>query len=142
MMRPIAILLLTVAPALAWDARSGNVCELVHDGGNASLRVTFDPADLKYSIAITPERPWPNGPIFAMHFEGPRANTILTDRHVVSSDGATVTVTDNGFGNVLDGLEFNQTATALLGDRAVTLPLDGAGPAVRAFRACASGQRA
>ena len=41
---------------------------------------------------------------------------------------------------MLNGLEFNDTATALLGDRAVAFALDGAGPAVRAFRACTAGQ--
>lgn len=44
-------------------------------------------------------------------------------------------MTDRGFGNVLDGLEFNETATALLGDQAVVLSLEGAAPAVQSFRA-------
>lgn len=139
MLRALAVLLLTAAPALAWEARSGRVCELVHDGENASVRVTFDPAIPEYSIAITPERPWSHNPIFAMRFDGPRGNTISTDRHVISGGGATLTVTDSGFGNVLNGLEFNHTATALLSDRAVAVPLNGAGPAVRDFRACTSG---
>jgi hypothetical protein len=50
-----------------------------------------------------------------------------------------VTVKDSGFGNVLDGLEFNNTATAILGNEAVTFGLENAGPAVRAFRACTAG---
>ena len=81
-------------------------------------------------------------PIFAIRFDGPRGLTISTDRHVILDDGATLTVTDRGFGNVLNGLEFNDTATALLGDRAVAFALDGAGPAVRAFRACTAGTNA
>jgi hypothetical protein len=74
-----------------------------------------------------------------MRFDGPRGNTITTDQHVISGGGATVTVTDRGFGNVLNGLEYNRIATALLGDRAVAVSLDGAAPAVREFRACAKG---
>lgn len=142
MMRVLAILLLTTAPALAWEAKSGRICELTYDGANTSVRVTYDPAIPEYSIAVTSQRPWPKGPVFAMRFDGPRGNTIRTDRQVISPDGATVTVTDSGFGNVLNGLEFNITATALLGDRAVTVPLDDAGPAVRDFRACSSGLNA
>lgn len=140
MLRAFGILLLTVVPAMAWEARSGRICELIHDGPNASVRVTYDPAIPEYTISITPQRPWPAGPIFAMRFDGPRGNTITTDRHILSDGGATLTVTDSGFGNVLNGLEFNHTATALLGDRAVAVPLDGASPAVRDFRACAAGQ--
>ena len=139
MLRTLAVLLLTIAPTFAWEAKSGRVCHLVHDSKNVSVRVSYDPAIPEYSIAITPERPWMNGPVFSMRFDGPRGNTIVTDRHVISNDGATLTVTDSGFGNVLNGLEFNQTATALLGGRAVNLPLDDAAPAVRVFRACASG---
>ncbi len=139
MLRTLAVLLLTSAPALAWEARSGRVCELVHDGETAFVRVTFDPAIPEYSIAITPVLPWLNSPVFAMRFDGPRSNTISTDRHVITGGGETLTVTDSGFGNVLNGLEFNHTATALLGDRAIAVPLDGAGSAVRDFRACASG---
>lgn len=137
MLRVLTVLLLTTAPALAWDVKSGRICELVHDGENAFVRVTYDPAIPEYAIAITPLDPWRQGPTFAMRFDGPRGITITTDRHVISPDGTTLTVTDRGFGNVLNGLEFNQTATALLGDRAVAVSLDGAAPAVRDFRACA-----
>jgi hypothetical protein len=45
-------------------------------------------------------------------------------------------VSDRGFGNVLDGLEFNQVALAATGDRVVSIDLDGAAPEVAAFRAC------
>ena len=140
MLRAFAVLLLTATPAIAWEARSGSVCELTHEGETARVRVTFDPAIAEYAIAITPDRPWSPGPIFAIRFDGPRGLTISTDRHLIFGEGATLTVKDRGFGNVLNGLEFNDTATALLGDRAVAFALDGAGPAVRAFRACAAGE--
>lgn len=139
MLRALFLLLLTAAPAMAWEAKLGQICELTHEGENASVRVTFDPAIPEYAIAISPKRPWQGGPLFSMRFDGPQGNTIATDRHVITGGGATLTVTDSGFGNVLNGLEFNHTATARLGDRAVAVPLDGAAPAVREFRACAAG---
>jgi hypothetical protein len=57
MSRALAVLLLMTAPALAWEARPGPICELVHDGENASVRLTYDPAIPEYTIAITPGRP-------------------------------------------------------------------------------------
>lgn len=136
MIRALAVLLLAVTPALAWEAGSGRVCELTHDGATAHVRVTFDPAAGEYAIEITPDRPWSPAPLFAIQFAGPRNLVITTTRHEISAGGASVTVTDRGFGNVLDGLEFNHTAIALLGDQVVVIGLDRAGPAVRAFRAC------
>jgi hypothetical protein len=141
MLRALAVLLLTSSPALAWEARSGHICELTHEGEAALVRVTYDPAIPEYAIAITPDRSWSPGPIFTIRFDGPRDVTISTDRHVILGDGATLTVTDRGFGNVLNGLEFNHTATALLGDQTVAFTLDGAGPAVRAFRVCTTSLR-
>ena len=137
MLRALAALVLMAAPAQAWEAGSGEVCELSHDGETASVRVTYDPAIRQYAIAISLDRPWSPAPLFAMRFDGPRSLTITTDRHVLSDGGTTLTVTDRGFGNVLNGLEFNLTATALLGTRAVAVSLEGAAPAVQAFRACA-----
>lgn len=139
MLRALAVLLLTATPALAWEAKSGDVCALAHEAEAGQVRVTYDPTITEYAIAITLDRPWSPGPVFALRFDGPRNLTISTDRHMISGGGASLTVTDRGFGNVLDGLEFNDTATALLGDQAVVFVLDGAGPAVRAFRACAGG---
>lgn len=138
MLRALTILLLTTSPTLAWEARSGPVCELIHNGESASVHVTYNQAVREYSIAITPDRPWSQGPVFAMRFEGTLNTTITTNRHVISDGGETLTVTDSGFGNVLNGLEFNSTATALLGDQSVVVTLNGAAPAVRDFRACTS----
>ncbi len=42
MLRAFAILLLTASSALAWEARSGDVCELTHEGEAAQVRVTYD----------------------------------------------------------------------------------------------------
>lgn len=136
-MRALAALLLTATPALAWQASSSPVCELTHDGENGDLQVTYDPAIPEYAIAITPDRPWSPGPVFAIRFDGPQDLTITTTRHTLSDGGGTLTVTDSGFGNVLDGLEFNDTAIAILGDQVVTFALEEAAPAVQEFRACA-----
>ena len=145
MLRAVAFALLisTAAPAFAWEARlSRGVCELTNDDKAAQVRLTFDPAIPEYSISITADRVWSPSPTFAITFEGPRGLTISTDRQVLSADRATVTVKDSGFGNVLDGLEFNTTAVAILGDETVSFGLKDAGPAVRAFRACTTGAAA
>lgn len=136
-MRTILPDLLLATPLQAWEAVPGPVCTLVHDAPDAAVRLTYDPRIPEYAITITRRTaPWAEGDVFALRFDGPRSNMISTDRHVPGDGGLSLTVTDRGFGNVLDGLQFNDTATALIGDDAVALPLDGAGPAVQAFREC------
>lgn len=100
------------------------------------MRLTYDPSGPLYSISIRLSGPWPDAAVFAMRFDGARANMISTTRHVLTEGGRTLTVTDRGFGNVLDGLEFNATALAIAGDTSVAFDLAGAGPEVAAFRAC------
>lgn len=140
MLRTLVVLLMTTSPTLAWQARMvDGVCELTHEDEAAQVRVTYDPAIPEYAIAITSDLGWSPSAIFAIRFDGPRGLMISTSRQVISDGGATLTVRDRGFGNVLDGLEFNDSATALLGDQAVAFALDGAEPAVRAFRACTTG---
>ena len=136
-MRAAFVLCLVASPLYAWDFSSSPVCTLSHETPDASVTVTWDPRQPEpYAIAVTRTEPWPGAPVFAMRFDGVRSNTIVTDRHATSREGRTLTVTDHGFGNVLDGLEFNDTATAVLGETAVRFPLDGAAGAVRRFRAC------
>jgi hypothetical protein len=140
MLRAAAILICTAAPAFAWEARvSGAVCELTNEDKAVQVRLTYDPSIPEYSISITSGQGWSPSPTFAIRFAGPRGLIISTERQVISDDRATVTVKDSGFGNVLDGLEFNNAATAILGNEAVTFRLENAGPAVRAFRACTAG---
>jgi hypothetical protein len=130
--------MLFASPAAAWEFTPVPVCTLSHETEDAGLTVTYDPRQPEpYAIRIARTAPWPDAPVFAIDYAGPRALAISTTRHRLSDGGATVTVTDEGFGNVLDGLEFNTTATALLGDVRVPFPLDGAAGPVRAFRACA-----
>ncbi len=136
-MRALLALLLTTLPAQAWEAGTdGRLCTLTHETPEASARLTYDPAGPLYTITLTTPLPWPDAPVFGIRFDGPNPIFITTDRHQLSEGGRALTVTDQGFGNVLDGLEFNVTATALTGDTALPLSLDGAAPAVAAFRAC------
>lgn len=135
----LAILATLIAgPGAAWRyAPKGDLCRLLHDEPQARVTVTYDPRADLYAIAI--ERymaTWPEAPVFSIAFEGARGLTISTDRHVLSKGRAAVTVTDTGFGNVLDGIEFNSHATARLGPESVRVDLDGAAPEVAKFRAC------
>jgi hypothetical protein len=136
-MRALIVLLVLTAPAQAWDFTATPVCTIAKDTAELSVRVTFDPSQAEpYAITLTRPDPWPDSDSFGLRFDGPAGMTIGTNRHQTSSDGRTLTVTDTGFDNVLDGLAFNGTATALAGDTQVPFDLTGARPAVEAFRAC------
>ncbi|MEM9971815.1 MAG: hypothetical protein AAF762_12055 [Pseudomonadota bacterium] len=124
-------------PVFAWEAGvDGPLCTLEHAGGAADVRLTYDPALPEYTIAIRRSEPWPLAPVFALSFEGARANLIQTTRHMLSADRRTLSVADRGFGNVLDGLAFNEVARGLTGETDVAIDLAGAAPEVAAFRAC------
>jgi len=142
MLRPLTLTLalaLAAGPALGWEFSADPVCTLRHVGADAAVEVTYDPRRPEaYAIALMrPGAGWSPGPVFTISFEGPRALVIGTDRHRISEDGAVLTVTDRGFGNVLDGLEFNDRAEARLDGDAVSVPLVGAAGPVAEFRACA-----
>ena len=140
-MRYIALIFLLATPAAAWEfSADPGICRLTHEGAEAEVRVTYSLDAGLYAITVTKGVPWTPFPVFEIAFEGPRGLRISTGRQVL--DGAAVTVTDTGFGNVLNGLEFNDTATAILGREAVTVSLAGAAPEVRKFRACALAQAA
>ncbi|MEQ9259950.1 MAG: hypothetical protein RIG84_12730 [Roseovarius sp.] len=135
-MRLIVLICLIAPAAQAWEFTPGLPCRLNHETSEARVELTYDPTRPLYTITITRPEPWPDAPAFGMRFEGARSLSIGTDRHVLSEGGRALTVTDTGFGNVLDGLQFNRTAVAVAGDAVVTLPLDGAAEPVAAFRAC------
>jgi hypothetical protein len=136
-MRLRLALLLLATPAQAWDFTPTPLCTIAEDTAALAIRVTYDPSQPQpYAITLTRPDPWPATDTFALRFDGPAAMTIGTDRHQLSEDGKTLTVTDTGFGNVLDGLALNATATALAGDTALPFDLTGAKPAVEAFRSC------
>lgn len=136
-MRTWIALLLLATPTHAWDFTPTPICTILNDTPTFSIRVTFDPTQPQpYAISLIRPDPWPVTETFGLSFDGPAAMTIGTGRHQLSADGRTLTVTDTGFGNVLDGLALNGTATALAGDAAIPIDLTGARPAVEAFRAC------
>lgn len=127
---------LTASAGQAWQAdQIGGLCTLSHAEEGNEIRLTYDPTGPLYTIEWTLAGAWPNG-TFAIAFDGARPNVISTDRAVISDDGASISVADRGFGNVLDGLRFNQTATAIAGDVSATVSLEGAGRQVDAFEAC------
>ncbi len=136
-MRALAFLLLAT-PAAAWEASSeGPVCLLTKDTDEAEIVVSHDPRKaLPYAIDLTLDAPWQAGPFFAIRFDGLQPRTITTDRHQLTRN--TLTVTDRGFGNVLDGLAFNFVALAASGSTSVVIPLEGAAPEVEKFKACAT----
>ncbi len=125
-------------PAHAWEAETeGPLCTLTHTTPEVTLRLTYDPGLAEYAITLgLMGATWPDAAVFALEFFGAQPNQIATSLHQLSDHGAALTVTDRGFGNVLDGLQFNDTATALAGTEAVTIPLEGAAPAVIQFRTC------
>ncbi|ARU01614.1 hypothetical protein LOKVESSMR4R_02309 [Yoonia vestfoldensis] len=134
-MRHLLALFILASPAAAWDFSAQPICTLTDAAG--TITVTYDAALPVYSLTITlPQGRWSDDPTFAMNFAGPRPIFIQTDQHQISPDGRSLTVTDRGFGNVLDGLDFNQRAYAISGDTTVGVSLDGIGPAMAAFRAC------
>ena len=143
-MRAALALLLAASPAAAWEFTPLPVCTLSHDTATASIAVTWDPSrDEAYAITLTRrDAPWPARDVLSMRFDGPRGLTISTGRHRLSDDGASLTVTDTGFGNVLDGLQFNEMATAFVDGAEVALPLDGAAGPVEEFRTCTKGATA
>ncbi|MEM1363079.1 MAG: hypothetical protein AAGF94_15415 [Pseudomonadota bacterium] len=130
------LLLLTLAtPAAAWEFSVENdTCRLTHTEAEAEAVVTYTPADSLYAITLTGPETWAPFPFFVIRFDGARPLTITTDRQTYA--GSALTVTDRGFGNVLDGLASNQSAIAQLGPQSMAFSLEGAAPEVAKFRAC------
>ena len=135
-----AILLLAISlagPAQAWrSGTDGALCTLEHDEPGVAIRLTFDPSLPLYTITLTGPDAWPRAGSFGIRFDGARPGTITTDRHALSADGRSLSVSDRGFGNLLDGLEFNDRATGFSGPAVLGVSLDGAAEAVQAFRRC------
>ena len=141
-MRILLALLLTATTATqaaAWQAGSdGLLCTLTHEEDGAQVLLTYDPSGPVYSLTVTTPEPWFDHPTFGIAFLGGQALTITTDRHSLSGDDRSLTVTDSGFGNVLDGLAQNRTAIMVAGPSMVQVSLDGAAPEVEIFRTCGS----
>ena len=133
----IALLALPFAgPAAAWEFTPGLPCLLTYENDAVTVELTHDPTEPQYSISITPTFDWPAAEAFSIQFIGPFGLAISTDRHRIDAGGRRLTVTDSGFGNVLNGMQFNQKMVALTGAARVEVPLTGATDPVAAFRAC------
>ncbi|NRB00090.1 MAG: hypothetical protein HRU32_09755 [Rhodobacteraceae bacterium] len=136
-MRTLIALLLLATPASAWQATLGPICTLTTETERAKIELTYDPTGPLYSITVERlDGVWSVTPYFAMRFDGGRPRTISTNRHQLGQGGAALTVMDRGFGNVLDGIEFNDVATAYTDGQMVVIPLAGAAPEVQKFRDC------
>ncbi|WP_300064024.1 hypothetical protein [uncultured Roseobacter sp.] len=128
--------LMLATSAHAWEFTPGLPCRLTHETAEVAVELTHDPTQPLYSITLTRPAPWVPAPVFSMDFEGGATLGIATDRHQLNGDGTALTVTDRGFGNVLRGLAFNETAIATLGNQRVAIPLQGAAEPVEQFRRC------
>lgn len=136
-MRSALALILLASPAAAWEFSASPICTLTDTSEAGEMTVTYDPAITEYTITVTlPDGTWPDAQTFGMAFASDRPINIQTDRFTLSDDRKSLTVTDRGFGNVLNGLEFNSRAYAVLGETTVGVALDGIGPAIAAFRNC------
>lgn len=136
MRTPLALLLLAT-PAAAWEFSPRPICTLTDASDAGEITVTYEAEITEYSVTVTlPNGTWPTDPIFSMTFAGERPISIQTDRYTISNVGRSLTVKDRGFDNVLNGLELNTHAYAMLGDTTVGFSLNGIGPAISAFRAC------
>lgn len=132
-----ALLILLSSPVAAWEAGvSGALCTLRHVEDAGQVLLTFDPSVPLYTISISGAALWDVADTFGITFAGPQPNTITTARHVLSPDLAILSVSDQGFGNVLDGIALNASMTAGSGASEVSFSLEGAAPEVAVFRAC------
>ncbi|MFC6585319.1 hypothetical protein [Sulfitobacter aestuariivivens] len=131
----IALLLLT-GPAHAWTFTPGAICTLEHQTTDVAVTLTYDPSGPLYTIAFERTAAFPVAPTFSILFDGPAALQIGTNRHVLSGSDTRLSVADSGFGNVLNGLQFNIEMRALIGNETLRIPLVGAAEPVAAFRAC------
>ena len=126
-------------PVQAWTFSETDICRVTHSAAEMKVDLTFDPATAVYTITVTrPAAKWADDQNFRLQFDGPRPLIIGTDRHTLSDDRRSVSVSDTGFGNVLDGIALNDSMTALAGGDAVSLSTSDAEAAITAFRACPS----
>jgi hypothetical protein len=124
------------APAAAWTFTPGLPCRLSHATPEVEVVLTYDPRGPLYTITLTRPEPWPEAPVFSLTYRGPFGRRIVTDRHQLSNGGRSLTVTDRGFGNVLEGLIQDNVFTAEAGDTMVSVPLAGAAGPTAAFAKC------
>lgn len=137
LMRTALALFLLATPASAWEFSPRPICTPTDASEAGEITVTYDAAITEYTVTVTlPDGTWPSDPVFGMAFAGERPISIQTDRYTLSADNRSLTVKDRGFGNVLNGLEFNTRAYVMLGDTTVGFSLIGIGSSIAAFRDC------
>lgn len=123
--------------AAAWAFEETDICTVSHVSPELSVVLTYDPAAVVYTITLSrPVVTWPQSESFRLRFDGARPLIIGTDRHQLSEDRHSISVSDSGFGNVLDGIQFNDAMIALVGDDEISLSTADADAAMQAFRAC------
>lgn len=135
MKKLVALFFLISGHANAWEFSATPLCTVLHEAAEMTLEMTYDPGLSEYALNLTrTNSDWPAGPVFALRFEGPAGLTISTSSHSIT--GNQLTVKDSGFGNVLNGLQYNIRAVALIAGSETAISLQGAAPAVEAFREC------
>ncbi|MEM7243261.1 MAG: excinuclease ABC subunit B [Pseudomonadota bacterium] len=123
--------------ASAWTFSPDPICRVTEKQQLIEIDLTYDHATEIYAIAFTKtEAPWAQSQEFSIRFEGPRPKLIRTNRHQFSADGFTLTASDTGFGNVLDGLQYNTLAALQTGDERIFIQIHKSFPAIEAFRKC------
>lgn len=132
----LAAVSLSSHAALAWEFTSGAPCVLMHETANITVELTYDPTVSVYSFSLTQKHSFLSAQVFSLQFSGGMPLAISTDRHRIINMKRTVNVTDSGFGNVLNGLQFNHTLTATLGQQSIEIPLANSASKVAAFRDC------
>lgn len=136
-MRFALILALLPLPAAAWEFSPDPICTLSHENELAAFRITHDAQEGIYRLDIRRKNgAWAGSPTFGIDFAGDMPMRIGTARHRLSGDRQTLSVTDRGFSNVLNGLEFNRGARAFTRTQSVSLRTDGITAPMKAFRAC------
>lgn len=126
-----ALILVLAQPAQAWDFSPTPICTLTDAGSHTDVKLTYD--GQLYALALINADGWPSQPVFSIRF-APLGPYISTSNHKV--EGNTLKVSDTGFGNVLTGLQINQTARIILGDMVREIDLTGARAPVDAFKRC------
>ena len=136
-MRLALILALTPLPAFAWEFSPDPICTLSNEAPDSAVAVTYDHGTGLYEIGVTlTSGTWQPSATFGMRFANELPITIGTDRHRLSQGNTRVSVSDRGFGNVLNGLEGNSAALAFTQVQQVAIDTAGIQTPMQAFRAC------
>ena len=136
-MRCALILALFPLPAAAWEFSPDPICTLSHQTEALEMVITHDTVERQYTLSIRlKDMVWVPSPTFGVTYSGSQPISIGTTQHRLSKDRQTLSVGDSGFDNVLNGLEFNHTATATTQSQQVSVRTRGIAKPLAAFRAC------